>query len=61
MLAARTIENEYLRDPFDVQDGADKLHWLPAMAQGRRGSLICHEIYQVRALIQILEGQAPVA
>jgi hypothetical protein len=24
MFAARTIENEYLRNPFAVQDGADK-------------------------------------
>ena len=32
MLAARTIENEYLRNTLDVQDGADKLHWLLAMA-----------------------------
>jgi hypothetical protein len=32
MLAARTIENEYLRNPFDVRDGADKVHWLSAMA-----------------------------
>jgi len=45
MLAARTIENEYLRDPFDVPDGADKLHGLKAMAQWRCGSLILHEIH----------------
>ena len=32
MLAARTIENEYLRNTLDMQDGADKLHWLLAMA-----------------------------
>jgi len=28
VFAARTIENEYLRNPFDVQDGADKIHRL---------------------------------
>jgi hypothetical protein len=45
MFAARAIENEYLRNPFDVWDGADKLHRLPAMAQGRCGSLNRHEIH----------------
>jgi len=44
MFAARTIENEYLRNPFDVRDGADKIHRLPAMAQGRFRSLILHEL-----------------
>src|SRR5262249_4218306 len=28
MPTTRTIENEYLRNPFDVQDGADKIHRL---------------------------------
>src|SRR5262249_11266153 len=32
MFAARTIENEYLRNPFDVRDSTDKIHGLPAMA-----------------------------
>jgi hypothetical protein len=43
MLAARTIENKYLRNPFDVRDGADKIHGLSTMAHGRCGSLILHE------------------
>jgi hypothetical protein len=42
--AARTIENEYLRNSFDVRDGADKIHMLLAMSQGRCGSLILYEI-----------------
>ena len=39
MLAAPTIENEYRRIALDVRDGADKLHWLAAMANRRCGSL----------------------
>jgi hypothetical protein len=35
MLTTRTIKNEYLRNPFDVGDSADKIHALLAMAQGR--------------------------
>ena len=44
MFAARTIENEYLRKPFDVRDGADKIQWLPAMAQGRFRSFIVDRV-----------------
>ena len=58
MLTMRTIENEYLRNPFDVRDSADKLHWLLAMARGRSGSLILHEFIQVRASIYFLKGQS---
>jgi len=34
MFAARTIENEYLRNFSDVRDGANKLHWVPTMEGG---------------------------
>jgi len=52
MLTMRTIENEYLRNLFDVRDGADKIHRLPAMAKGRCGSLILHgDSFKVRAPI----------
>ena len=44
MFAAWTIENEYLRNPFNVRDGANKIHRLPAVAQGPSGSLIFHEL-----------------
>jgi hypothetical protein len=48
----RTIENEYLRNPFDVRDGADKIHRLLAMAKGWCGSLILHgDSFKVRAPI----------
>jgi len=44
MFAARTIENEYRWNALDVRDGADKIHRLLAMAQGRFRSLILHEL-----------------
>ena len=40
MLAARTIENEYLRNAFDMRNGADKIHRLPTLAQGRCGFML---------------------
>jgi hypothetical protein len=36
MLTTLTIENEYLENALDVQDGADKIHGPPAMAQALR-------------------------
>jgi hypothetical protein len=56
MLTMRTIENEYLRNPFDVRDSADKLHWLLAMARGRSGSLILHEIHPSSRVDLLFEG-----
>jgi hypothetical protein len=40
MLAARTIENEYLRNAFDMRNGAGKIHRLPTLAQGRCGFML---------------------
>jgi hypothetical protein len=57
MLTTRTIENEYRRNLFDVRDGADKIHGLPAMTRGRYGSLILHEIRS--SLCVDLQGEAP--
>jgi len=56
MLTMRTIENEYLRNPFDVRDSADKLHWLLAMARRRSGSLILHEIHPSSRVDLLFEG-----
>src|SRR5262249_46981501 len=43
-------KNEYLRNTLDVRDGTDELHWFPAMAQGRRWSLIVHYSLNFRSL-----------
>ena len=58
MLTMRTIENQYLRNPFDVRDSADKLHWLLAMARRRSGSLILHEIHPSSRVIYFLKGRS---
>ena len=38
MLAARTIENEYLRNAFDMRNGADKIHISRHWHKGGAGS-----------------------
>src|SRR5215472_7177263 len=58
-LQTRTIENEYRRNLFDVRDGADKIHGLPAMTRGRYGSLILHEIRSSLCVDLDLNGAKP--
>ena len=44
LLTALTIEHEYLRNAFDVRKGTDESHRLRAMTDGRRWSLVLHDI-----------------